>query len=706
LKESTSAKPMAARDRFTRRLGRSARTLPIACLLPLALPAAGSDDPAGLKMDEALTVFAASRYTQTITDTPASVTLVTQDDIRDYGYRTVFDALMAQPGLYDASSQWPGIGMQGLALPGDFNSRGLFLVNGMPMYEPTYGGFFLEHLDIASINRIEIVRGPGSALYGSGAVLGIVNLVTHNGRQRPGVSAAVEAASHDGRKAYASYGAVTAGGQDVFLSASTAAVEGSDVSLREFDTPLYDNGRYGGISAGNDAAETHRLFGRVLSGNAWLQWMYVDGRKHDPLASYSTVFNTDRLLLRERLAALEAGTTFTLGDGALATARAYLIDTVERGDYPYNDNTPQTPAAPAYINVSDLMSTQYGAEFRYDRSVGDHRLLAGAEAKRVDAHHQIGDQPGLERSGVLTLDRKPSYSQYSLFAQDQFQFGPRNQFFLGARYDAYHSFSAGVQSRLSPRLAYVHHFPGRGNGKLAYGEAYRAPTIYESLYQDGIPRAESLWESPDLRPEITRTFEAIWESPPSRNFSWNTRAYLTRLTNYPVLNDVPVYNGNPCLFAQCNQYQNSDRTAQVTGVEGSLKWRRESGLNGYASATWQREIRTSDGAELPSAPRWLLKGGVHAPLGSVWKGALEASFVGPVEGRLENNGTRSDPAPGYLLVHAHLYTEKLGDGWRASLRINNLFDRRYYTVASPELPPLERVPGAGRIVSLQLSKNF
>lgn len=652
-------------------------------------------------------VFAASRYTQTISDTPASVILVTQDDIRHYGYRTVFEALQSQPGFYDASSQWPGIGMQGIALPGDFNSRGLLLINGMPMYEPTYGNFFLEQLDIASINRIEIVRGPGSALYGSGAVLGIVNLVTYNGRQRPGASAAVEAASHQGRKAYVSYGATTDGGQDVFLSASTSATGGSDIYLREFDTPLYDNGRYHGISAGNDAGESHRLFGRILNGDAWLQWLFVDGRKHDPLASYVTVFNTDRLLLRERQGAVEGGTTFTLADGALATARAYLIDTTERGDYPYNDNVPQTPAAPAYINVSDLMSTQYGAEFRYDRSFTRHRLLAGIELKQVDAHHQIGDEPGLERAGVLTVDRRPAYGQYSLFAQDQFQLDGQSQFFLGARYDAYHSFSGAVQSRLSPRLAYVRQFPGRGTGKLAYGEAYRVPTIYESLYQDGIPQAESLWENPDLRPEITHTAEAIWESQPDRGFSWNARTYLTRLRNYPVLVNVPVYNGATCLFVgQCNQYQNSDQTAQVTGVEGSLKWRGENGMDGYASATWQRGIRTGDGAELPATPRLLMKGGIHAPLGKGWKGALEASFTGRVEGRLESDGTRSIPAPGYLLVNAHLYTDKLGDGWRASLRIHNLFDRRFYTIASPELPPLNLVPGAGRILSFQLSKDL
>lgn len=700
----TAGKP-AVRKAFGH--GGAQRTLlpaRFACLL-LALPSlAAGDEYADLKEGGAPAVFAASRYTQTITDTPASVTLLTQDEIRRYGYRTVFEALRSQPGFYDASSQWPGLGLQGIALPGDFNSRVLFLVNGMPVYEPTYGNFFLEHLDIASINRIEIVRGPGSALYGSGAVQGIVNLVTYNGRQRPGVSANLEASSHEGRKAYVSYGATTPDGQDIFLSASTAATGGSNIYLREFDTPDYANSQYHGISAGNDAGETHRLFGRILNGNAWVQWMYTEGRKHDPLASYSTVFNTDRLLLRERLGAVEAGNTFTLGDGTIATARAYVIDTTERGDYPYNNDVPQTAGVPTYINVSDLMSTQYGAEFRYDRSFERHRLLGGVEVKQVDAHHQVGDQPGMERSGVLTLDRRPAYSQYSLFAQDQFQLDPQSQLFLGARYDAYRSFSPGVQSRLSPRLAYVRQYPGRGTGKLAYGEAYRAPTIYESLYQDGTPQAESLWENPDLRPEITRTAEAIWESPPGRDFSWTTRAYLTRLKNYPVLVNVPVYNGNTCLF-QCNQYQNSDQTAQVTGLEGSAKWRWED-VSSYASATWQRGIRTSDGAELPSTPHWLLKGGIHSPLWGIWKGALEASFTGRVEGRLEPDGTRSTPAPGFLLVHAHLYTEKLGDGWGASLRITNLFDRRFYTIASPELPPLNLVPGAGRIVSFQLSKNF
>ena len=96
-------------------------------------------------------VYSAARYAQTIAETPANVSIISRDDIRRYGYRSVADALKSLPGVYDAASQWPALGVSGVAVPGDFGSRILYLVNGMPVYEPTYGGFFLEYLDIESI---------------------------------------------------------------------------------------------------------------------------------------------------------------------------------------------------------------------------------------------------------------------------------------------------------------------------------------------------------------------------------------------------------------------------------------------------------------------------------------------------------------------------------------------------------------------------
>src|SRR5687768_10155758 len=87
-------------------------------------------------------VYSAARYVQTLAETPANVSIISSDDIQRYGYRSVPDALKSLPGVYDAASQWPALGISGIAVPGDFGSRILYLINGMPVYEPTYGGFF------------------------------------------------------------------------------------------------------------------------------------------------------------------------------------------------------------------------------------------------------------------------------------------------------------------------------------------------------------------------------------------------------------------------------------------------------------------------------------------------------------------------------------------------------------------------------------
>lgn len=687
---------------------KAARAVAFLLWLPgTAAPAAAASGLLDL-VEQENRVFAASRYAQSISDTPASVSVISGADIRHYGYRTIFEALQSQPGFYDATSQWPALGLRGVALPGDFNSRILFMVNGMPIYEPTYGSFFIEYLDIESIERIEVVRGPGSALYGSGAVLGVVNLVTKSGHHLAGTEVSLEAAGERSMKAYGARGGVSRDGRDGFVSASYSSSDGRDVSLREYDTPAYRNDLYHGVSSGNDASGTARLFGRTGDGDWWAQGLYVEGRKHDPLASYSTVFNTDRLLLRERFAAVETGLSRTLGGGALVTGRAYLFYAAEEGNYPYNRDTPQPPALPTYINVSDLSSTQYGVEARYDHYLGArHHLLAGVELKQVDSNHQVGDQPGLLRAGVVTVDTSPKYGHYSLFAQDEIRFGERSQLFVGGRYDYYGGYSDAVTGHFSPRVAYVHHVPEKGTAKLIYGEAYRAPTIYESLYQDGLPAAETLWANVRLKPEITRTLEALWEGPERKDLNWSVGAYLTRVSDYPVLVSVPVLNGVPCALAQCNQYQNSGDTARVVGMEGSVKRKWSDQMSAYGSATLQHGRRESDGAELPSSPPLLLKGGVTRALPwQGWDAALEGNFVSRVKGRLENDGSRSASAPSYLLLNMAINNANAWGGWRASLRANNLLKRSVYTVASPELPPLELVPGRGRTFSLQLSKIF
>lgn len=650
-------------------------------------------------------VFAASRYRQSIAETPANVSVITREDIGRFGYRTIAEALSGLPGFYNAASQWPAFGLRGEAIPGDFGSRLLYMVNGMPIYEPTYGGFFSEYLDIDSIERIEVVRGPGSALYGNGAVEGIINLITRSGETQPLKNTAVEAAGYGSYKAYGSTGSVSKEGADTFVSLSGAHSDGRNVYLREYDALGYNHG----WSIGNDKMDNLRLFGRAQKGGAWAQTVVISLDQNDPLASYQTTFNSDRLLLREWFSALEAGTNAQLSNDALVTGRVYFFNIWEKGNYPSNSVTgTQSPGTADFINVSDLSSSQLGTELRYDQFVLDHHhVLAGFEMKHIEGRFQAGNQPGLARAGVVSASGSPSYNQYSLFGQDTVIMSERGELFLGARYDAYHNIAEGIAGHLSPRIAYVHQFDATHNGKLSYGEAYRIPTLYESQYTDGQPAAQSLWTNPLLKPETTRTLEALLESTPNKDSRSNVGPFLTRIKNTPVQVPVPVLNGVACGGPQCLQYQNSNDMQEIFGIEASTKQTRPDGTLFYTSATVQRGYRWSDGAALPSSPNFLWKGGVSHPL--PWEqltGAIEANFVSRAKGRINPDGSRTTDAPAYMLFNLSINLREKPNAWRATFRVDNLFNRTTYTVASRELAPVELVPGYGRTMLLMVGRTF
>ena len=648
-------------------------------------------------------VYSAARYVQTLAETPANVSIISGDDIRRFGYRSVADALKSLPGVYDAASQWPALGVSGIAVPGDFGSRVLYLVNGMPVYEPTYGGFFLDYLDIESISRIEFVKGAGSALYGSGAVMGIVNLITHSARDAAGATAAIGLADNSSAKLYwagAHHGPQVNG----FVAASAAYSGGRDLYLREFDQPAMGGARHHGMSADNDRGRTGRLFARFSAGPAWLQSMLVAGAKRDPLASYGSVLGGP-LVLRESLAALEAGVTGDFVDGGQLTARLYAFTATERGDYPYS-RTGRRDVHADYINVSDLSSRQLGGELRYDRFfTPGHHVLAGLEVKHIGFTHHVGDQPALRRAGVFSVNSSDSYMQWALFAQDEMRVGP-GKLFLGARLDSYHGFSDGVRARVSPRIAYVQEVAPGITAKLTYGEAYRAPTIYESRYQDGLPAASTIWANGNLRPERSRSAEALLIGHAPGALEWRLALFYKHLKGTPVQVVTPTYRGHACALGAdaCIQYRNSEPHQRVTGVELDVRLRQGEQGDMYASMVFQHGL--GDSGELASSPARQFKAGISRAL--PWadvNAALEAQYISQVHGRLGESGVR-DVVPSYLSMSAVLNAERLGGGWRASLRVDNLLDRAYGTVASRELQPLRQVPAEARRIAVQLQRGF
>src|SRR5579863_2281793 len=143
-------------------------------------------------------VFSASRHLEDEQRAPSSVSIITADEIRRNGWRTLADALSVLRGVYTAyDRQYVYLGIRGFMRPGDYNSRILLMVNGHRVNENIYGSAALGEefpLDVELIDHIEVVRGPGSSLFGTNAVFGVINVIT---RKADGNSA-IEASGESG----------------------------------------------------------------------------------------------------------------------------------------------------------------------------------------------------------------------------------------------------------------------------------------------------------------------------------------------------------------------------------------------------------------------------------------------------------------------------------------------------------------------------
>jgi iron complex outermembrane receptor protein len=155
--------------------------------------AAETTDPAGVDtttdqilFQEIPTVVGASKYEQRTTEAPSYISIVTAEEIKRYGYRTLADIVASVAGFYpDYDRSYHYVGLRGFSLPGDYNTRVLVLLNGHRLNENIYdsAGFGTDGIiDVELIERVEIIRGPGSSLYGSNALCAMTELLSERSR--------------------------------------------------------------------------------------------------------------------------------------------------------------------------------------------------------------------------------------------------------------------------------------------------------------------------------------------------------------------------------------------------------------------------------------------------------------------------------------------------------------------------------------------
>jgi iron complex outermembrane receptor protein len=206
-------------------------------------------------------VYGASKFEQKVTRAPSSVTIITADEIQKYGYRTLADLLKSVPGFYISyDGQDAFIGVRGVSRPSDYNTLVLVLVDGHRMNENVFDGTYVNGefpVDIDLIDRVEIIRGPGSSLYGTDAFFAVINIFTKRGRDFKGTEVSLSAGSQESYEGRVSYGQQFKNGLELLLSESFYDSKGNrQLFYPEFNSPATNFG----IARDADGSRFHKSF--------------------------------------------------------------------------------------------------------------------------------------------------------------------------------------------------------------------------------------------------------------------------------------------------------------------------------------------------------------------------------------------------------------------------------------------------------------
>ncbi|WP_221054112.1 TonB-dependent receptor plug domain-containing protein [Methylomonas koyamae] len=632
-----------------------------------AAPPAGEDEQAVL-FGELPSVFSASRHEQPITKAPAAVDVITSEQIKHYGWRTVAAMLGSLPGFlatYDRAYQ--RVGVRGFAPPGDYNTRILVLIDGHRINESLqdYAGLGRDFpVDVENIERVEVVRGPASSLYGSSAVFAVVNVITLRGRDLQGVRLGGEVASYGSEQGQVSYGQKFANGLEGLLSASYYHSDG------------HNSLNYGNLGSADwlDQEQVERLFGKLAWGDFTLSGGYMQRKKYLPAGSVGADFGVPGSNYHDRRAYADLNYRHTFSGDWEATGRLFW------DGYEFDDDLNSRPAPQQLLTNQDYWQGNWlGGEVLLSHTFFDsHRLTLGSEYRRNYSQHMANYDL---QTGFQWADNRLNSSIAGVFLQDEWAILDNLSLHAGARYDHYDNFGGTA----NPRLGLIYQPFADTTLKLLYGTAFRAPNAFETYYTC----CSGTWiGNPALKPERIESYEIVLEQKIGEHFNVRFSPYYNKLSN--LINQVD---------ADVRQFRNQGN-AEAHGLETQLQGHYRN-FEGRVSYTYQ-QTRIAGLEQAPNSPSHMIKFNLSAPL---WQDKLFASWELQYVSQRANPGYAATGA--YTVSNLVLFSRKWLPGVELTGGIYNLFDEDY---ADPRIPPNanlpDHIPQDGRNLRLRLGLEF
>ncbi|MFZ5524011.1 MAG: TonB-dependent receptor plug domain-containing protein [Pseudomonadota bacterium] len=619
-------------------------------------------------------VTSASKHLQHAGEAPSAVQIITREDIQLHGWRTLTEALINLPGLYASNDRaYDFLGARGFLIPGDYNTRFLLLIDGQRNNDNIYQQAVIGTegwLDMSMVERIEYIPGPGSVIYGSNAMFGVINVITRDTGNiaQNQVGAHVSQLGETGVNVLARQ---TIDETGLVLQYSAEHQAGRD---RTYPDPLGQFIRADGtvspdgVAHGLDSGNNRHVMMRV-DHNEWSFKLINHQRTINPSsAPYLTVFDDPSIKLDDGGTQFIASVNHELSSGSSVFARLGYTDWHYLATYPYFDLPPPDGSGVGYYqNYDDVRGQTLDGEFRYQFEIGIHHLLSGLEFSRdllaKQSNYYSIDPASI---GVVDVNINPLVQRNSLFIQDELRISQAWLVNLGLRVDT----ATSSDSSRSPRIALIWQPNTAVSLKLISGRAFRSANAYESQFGDGL----NYLSNPGLQRETITTTEGVMEWLGSNKTRWQFSLYENRINNLIQ----QVYDPIGGVY----QFQNRG-WVQAQGLELGFEKITSADLKLRASVSTSH-VQNALGTTQSNSPNWMGKASVIAPVFK-YSAYLAAEAQATGSHSYSWNDMPYRVATEVVVNATATFSNVIARGIQAQLRVTNLFNRDVQHPASNEM---------------------
>lgn len=470
-------------------------------------------------------VVTATKTPHLLKDVPGSVTIVTKEEIEESGANDLGEALEKAVGVkirdYGSMGAATGISLRG-STPGQV----LVLVDGRPTALSSLGTTDLSLYPVDNIERIEVVRGPSSALYGADALGGVVNIITRDAPEKPTATFDLSYGTFNTQIYQMSYGAkkdkfgyfFTAGKNKSGGNRENSACDG-----KHFTTKLsYDF---------SENAKISLSLGYLYQSSdtpGSLTWPSLDAHQNDEKDWVDLTYN------------------LRLGEDSDIMAKVF-----------YNRHWLESIAGHlATDSRSETKINQVGLELQHNFLLNEMNLLTyGVSYKRDEV--EVDDKV----NNTFTIGGGKEPTTTGIYLQDEIKFNALPLTLVpGVRYDA----PSDYEKRVSPKLSALYELGEKTNIRASVGQAYRAPTVDDLYWYEDWGYGMGAYGNPDLKPEKSTSWELGVEHQFGQKVLARTTYFRSEVKDLITWAETPA--GSWCYVAT-----NVDE-ALIQGVESETKF--------------------------------------------------------------------------------------------------------------------------------------